>query len=444
MPSRVPARALLWWLLAFGAATMGTTSMPAQQPPAGATPPDTVKIAPEDTAELWGAVDPGRGFMVAKTDRGTLSISAYALWRYLNQLPPDQTYTDHLGNEQTVKTRNDFQLHRVMVNLLGWVYTPKFRYVVLFWTVNTTAQNVAIVGSVSYAFSQKFTLVGGVNALPGTRTMLGSHPYWLGNDRVMSDEFFKPGFTSGVYATGELFDGFHYLAMAGNSLNQIGLNAVQSTRTMATGASVWWMPSTGEFGPRGAYGDFESHDKLATRIGISTTHSRENRLNQIGTPSPDNTQIRLSDGLLLFATGSLAPGVTVTDATYQLLSTDAGLKYRGFFLQTEFEFRRIDDFVADGPLPLSVMRDWGFYVQSGYMVKPKKLELYAATSQIYGQFNHPWEVLGGANAYVNETRNLRLNLQVIYVDRSPVNSVFGYYTGGQKGPTISFATMVLF
>src|SRR5690348_5304319 len=73
---------------------------------------DTTRIQP-DTAEHWGAIDPGRGFTVAKTDRGTLALSLYILWRYLNQLPVQQTYFDHLGNPQRVNTRNDLQLHRI-------------------------------------------------------------------------------------------------------------------------------------------------------------------------------------------------------------------------------------------------------------------------------------------------------------------------------------------
>ena len=40
---------------------------------------------------------------------------------------------------------------------------------------------------------------------------------------------------------------------------------------------MWWMPTTKEFGPRGAYGDYEMHDKVATRFGFSTTWSPEER-----------------------------------------------------------------------------------------------------------------------------------------------------------------------
>ena len=48
-----------------------------------------------------------------------VSIGLYMLWRYLNQLPVQQTYFDHLGNPQRVNTLNDLQLHRIMFSGLG-------------------------------------------------------------------------------------------------------------------------------------------------------------------------------------------------------------------------------------------------------------------------------------------------------------------------------------
>ena len=253
--------------------------------------------------------------------------------RYLNQLPPQETYIDHLGVSHVIDTRNDMQWHRVLLTFMGWVYVPKFTYTVTVWTVNATSQ-IAIVGNFEYIVAKQFKLGGGINGLPGTRSLLGSHPYWLATDRFMADEFFRPGFTTGVWATGELLPRFFYRAMIGNSITQVGITAGQLTRHLATAASVWWLPTTGEFGPRGGFGDYEDHKKLALRLGTSYTHSHENRFNQITSSSPDNAQIRLSDGLLLFQTGALAPGVTVLDATYQLNAFDAGLKYRGAFLQT--------------------------------------------------------------------------------------------------------------
>jgi hypothetical protein len=404
--------------------------------------PDTTRPNP-DSLQTWGSISPGKGFTVASTDRGTIAISAYVLWRYLNQLPVHETYLDHLGVSHLIDTRNDFQWHRVLLSFLGWVYIPKLSYVVTCWTVNSTTQ-VAIVGALEYEVAKQLTIGGGINGLPGTRSLLGSHPYWLATDRFMADEFFRPGFTSGIWATGELLPRFYYRAMLGNSITQLGITAGQLTRNLATSANVWWLPTTGEFGPRGGFGDYEDHKHLALRLGTSYTHSHENRFAQITSASPDNAQIRLSDGVLLFQTGALAEGVTINDATYQLNAFDAGAKYRGAFLQTEIYLRRLNRFAADGPLPNADIYDSGWYLTGSYMVVKKKLELYGVTSQVYGQFNRSTEGGGGLNWYPDDTRNMRVNLFVTGVNRSPTSSLFGYYVSGLRGEIISVSTSLFF
>jgi hypothetical protein len=204
------------------------------------------------------------------------------------------------------------------------------------------------------------------------------------------------------------------------------------------------MPTTGEFGPRGGYGDYEYHQRLATRFGTSYIHSRENRFAQLSQPSPDNAQIRLSDATLLFQTGALANGVTITDATYQLNAFDAGLKYRGAYLQTEIYMRRLNRFTADSTLPLAHVYDSGWYLTGSYMVLPKRLELFAETSQINGQFNHDAEGIGGLNWYPGNTRNFRLNLYTGHTSRSPVGGSFGYYSAGLRGTIIGVSTSIFF
>jgi hypothetical protein len=90
--------------------------------------------------------------------------------------------------------------------LKGWLGDPKLIYVITFWTVLDTNQN-AIFGNLGYQFSRKFSVYAGLNGNPGTRSLQGSHPFWLGNDRVMADEFFRPFFTAGVWAQGEAVSG---------------------------------------------------------------------------------------------------------------------------------------------------------------------------------------------------------------------------------------------
>jgi hypothetical protein len=206
------------------------------------------------------------------------------------------------------------------------------------------------------------------------------------------------------------------------------------------------MPTTKEFGPKGAYGDWEFHEKLATRFGVSTVYSPEQPF--VNDNAPGNTTLRLADSVNLFEPGALAPGVTVQFVDYQLLSFDAGVKYKGIFLQAEIYNRWLDHFDADGQLPVSSVHDKGFYVQGAFYPIKKKLEIYGATSQVYGDkdagFGNSHEYLAGMNFYVTDSRNHRLNVQVINVDRSPVSSTFGYYTGGQTGTTYAAAFSVFF
>jgi hypothetical protein len=410
-------------------------------------------IAPDANAPTmpanptFGEFDPGRGFLVGRTKMGELSLSGYALLRYLNQMPGEQTYTDHLGNEQTTDGREDFSSHRIMLWVKGWLFDPKLIYNLTFWTVSATDQD-AIFATVGYQFCRQFNLYGGINGYGGSRSLSGSHPYWLGNDRVMADEFFRPYFAQGITINGELLPGFWYQAMAGNNLSALGVTASQLDRNQTVGGTVWWMPTTKEFGPRGAYGDYEMHDKLATRFGFGSAYSPEQRFTDDPDESPQNTNLKLADGLNVFSQGSLAPGVTVENVDYTVLSADAGMKYRGFFLQAEYYFRWLNEFDADGALPMEELFDTGFYVQASAFLIPKKIEWYVATSQIFGDdgegFGNSSEYLTGVNFYPFNTRDTRLNLQYIRVIDSPVGSTFGYYTTGQDGHTVAVAYSLMF
>ncbi len=210
--------------------------------------------------ETWGEFDPGKGFLIGRGEAGEMSISGYALVRYVNQMPGEETFTDHLGNTRTADGRNDIWPHRVMIFLKGWVGNPRLIYAVTFWTVLDTNQN-AIFGNIGYQFSRKFSIYAGLNGNPGTRSLQGSHPFWLGQDRVMADEFFRPFFNSGFWAQGEAVPGLWYNAMIGDTNSILGVKSSQLDRSFTTGASMWWMPTTKEFGPRGAYGDWEYHDR---------------------------------------------------------------------------------------------------------------------------------------------------------------------------------------
>ena len=391
---------------------------------------------------IFGEFNPGRGFTVGKGKYGELNLSGYMVARYLNQFPGQQSATDHLGRPIAVAPRNDFQFHRVMLFSQGWLFSPKFLYSTFVWTVQDTNQ-VAVGGALYYNFGKFMTLGGGWNAYPGTMSLQGSHPYWESYDRVMADEFFRPYFSQGVFAKGNLLPRLEYRWMIGNNNSNLDVPAVKLDRELSGGAALTWLPTTGEFGPRGAFGDYENHQNLATRFNLAYTYSPEDRQAPIGTPA-GNTTLRLADSLNVFDTGALANGVTVEKTRYQMVSASAGMKYHGFWLQGEGYGRLLDEFVADGKLPVGAVRDYGFYVQAADMIVPKRFELYGATSYVFGQYGDPKEFIVGSNYYPWNTRNIRLNAQLINVDRSPVNSTFGFYVGQLTGKVFSFGVTALY
>lgn len=418
------------------------TAAAAAAPPSAAPPRE-----PTERLETWGEFDPGGGFLVGRSGAGELAISAYALVRYLNQMPGSDTFVDHLGVERSVDGRNDVFPHRVIIWFKGWVGRPQLVYNIAIWTVNTTNQ-VALFGNLGYQFNRMVSVYAGINGNPGTRSLQGSHPFWLGHDRVMADEFFRPYFGSGVWVQGQPVPGLWYNVMLGNSNSALDIKATQLDRSFTPSASMWWMPTTKEFGPKGGYGDWERHERVATRFGFSSSFSTEQRYTNPDNGATGNTTLRLADSVNVFETGALAPGVTVEEVDFSVLSFDAGLKYKGVFLQTEVYNRWLDNFVTDGAVPVTSIHDRGFYIQGAFYPVPKKLELYGATSQVFGDadagFANSSEYLVGMNYYPADTRNHRLNVQLIDVNSSPVSSTFGYYVGGQTGQTLSIGFSVFF
>jgi hypothetical protein len=384
------------------------------------TQDDDKSLLPQPTGgNLWifGEFNPGRGFTVAKGPYGLLNLSGYMAARYLNQLPPDQTAADHLGRPIAVQPRNDFQFHRVMLFTQGWLFTPKFQYSTFLWTVQDTNQ-VAVGGAINYTFNKYMTLGAGWNAYPGTQSLQGSHPYWESYDRVMADEFFRPYFSQGVFGAGTLFRRLEYRWMVGNNNSNLDVPASKLDRDLSAGAALTWLPTTGEFGPRGAFGDYESHEKVATRFNLAFTYSPEDRQSPLNS-SAGNTTLRLADSLNVFDTSAFGSGVTVEKVRYRLVSAAAGMKYRGFWLQGEGYYRKLDNFVAIGQMPVRAVRDTGFYVQLAYMVVPQRIELYGGTSYVFSDYGRPKEFITGGSYYPWNTRNIRLNIHVLNVDQSP-------------------------
>ncbi len=401
----------------------------------------------EEGPTNWGTYKTNQGFKVAQTEHGDMSISIYSYGRYLNQRALEPTYTSYFGVTTNLQQRQDFQLNKVQVKFLGWMMDQRFRYFLYGWTCNCSqgeGAQVVLAGNLSYTFNKHFAIGAGIFSLPGARSVEGNFPFWLGVDsRLIADEYMRPSYSSGIKASGMITKGLIYQSMIANNLSTLGVAAAQLPNYFQTNSTALvWMPTTGEFGS--GFGDFEGHEQVATRLAGHFTYSKENKQSQPGTDAPDNTQLRLSDGSIIFTPGLFGPGIAVGDAVYKMSSIDGGIKYRGYALEGEFYFHRLSNFQGPGTSILRPNPDRGYQLQASGMVLPKTLQGYLGGSEIIGNYGRPWDFRAGVNYFPYKNRVVRWNTEFLYLYRSPVGYPAVPFPFGGTGPIFHTALELAF
>jgi len=419
------------------------TAAPAAPPPPAAESPQQVAAAPpvtpvagpslsqklvdryQDGIVVWQTPDDAKVPFLLKFNVNTQV-------RYLNTTSGSETFTDHLGAVRPVNLRNDITVNRSMFILGGYIFDPRLRYSSTVWTSAGSA-SIVVAGTIGWQFSKAFTLTGGYTGVPGSRSLVDTFPFFQSSDRTMADNFFRPGFTQGIWAKGDLPHEVHYLAFVGNGLNTLNISATKIDENLMGSASVWWEP-LGDYGPAGKsrnmYDDYFATPDLRIRLGTSYTQAREDRFSDLDTSSPENTSIHNSDGVLTFATGAFAPGVTVEKATYRMWAIDWGFKKSGWSVNGQYYFRWLDHFVADGPIPLKSTFDHGFELSAATFLVPQRLMAYARGSMVFGEFRDSWEAGGGVKWYVVPTERMWLQAELVRAVHVPYGGAFTPYTAG--------------
>jgi hypothetical protein len=412
--------------------------------PSGPSPPISPQQDPnndryKDGIIIWQTLDDAKVPFLLKFNVNTQI-------RYLNTLSSDDTFTDHLGNVRQVQKRNDITVNRTMFILGGYIFDKRLRYSSTVWT-SAGAASIVVAGNIGWSFSKALTITGGYNGVPGSRSLVNTFPFFSETDRSMADNFFRPGFTQGIWANGEPVKGLNYMVFVGNGLNTINISANKIDTSLLVSGSAWWEPLGNYSEPgksRNMYDDYFASKKTRIRVGTSFTRSREDRFSNLDQSNPDNTAIYNSDGVLTFSTGAFAPGVTVDKATYRMWAIDGGLKKSGLAINGQYFFRWLNDFVADGPLPIASTFDHGAELSASYFVIPKKLLVYGRGSGVYGQFNNSWEYGAGVKWHFLPTERLWLNGEIVRVHRVPYTGAFTPYNAGLNGWMPMLQTILAF
>jgi len=433
----------LAWTVTFLA---GSASAQSASPDPDSTPQAASAASPQPTNERYRD-----GMVIWETPADDkvpflLKFNINTQLRYLNTQDSEESYTDHLGVVREVNTRNDITVNRAMFILGGYVFDQRARYSFTVWT-SAGAASIVVASNIGWQFNKALTIMAGYTGVPGSRSLVNTFPFFTSTDRSMADNYFRPGFTQGAWANGELGSGLNYLAFVGNGLNTLNISANKIDTHLAFSGSVWWEPlgAYGEPGKaRNMYDDYFASKKVRVRIGTAFTRSREDRFSNLDQSSPENTSLYNSDGVLTFSTGAFAPGVTLNEATYRMWAIDGGVKWNGLAINGQYFLRWLNDFDADGPLPLSSTFDHGAELTAGYFVKPKKVMVYGRGSWVRGQFGNSHEYGGGVKWHFLPTERLWLNGELFQIDRAPYSGAFTPYTAGMTGWVPMVQTVLAF
>ena len=327
------------------------------------------------------------------------------------------SWTNSAGVTFPIEDRENFQLTRGRLILSGHAFTPQFKYL-LQLEANTDARAVVSVldGWGAWHFSDSFEIqVGKRKVSAGRNWLLGAFDTRLAG-RPIANEFFRPSRTTGVWVVGDPTKTTHYEFMVGQGYSTEGLTTAETGNNFAVASSAWW-DITGNYGPLRPT-DFEFHDDLAIRVGTSGVWSAE------GTPGRQLEEadfLRLTDGTRLTDPGALAPGAIVKSFDVTLAAVDAAFKYRGWSANGEYFWRSVTDLKANLPVP-EVGLQQGFYVEGGFFVLPKQLELNSQFGFVTGRAGSNSSYAAGFSYYPRKSQFLKLTIDATFINRSPTNS----------------------
>jgi hypothetical protein len=352
------------------------------------------------------------------------------------------TWTDATGDTLPVNNINTFNINRFLLSFHGYVLDEQLVYnFALFGTTNAGIRSgVVPIGLLGWKFDEAATIGGGMTQVPGSREWLETTPYTTGVDRSMANTFFRPGFSPGVLAVGNFDKEVFYTAGVWNAIDGGTTGVLRRGTSMAWAGNTWWEP-LGRFGLGAS--DMEHHSSPVVRFGCSGVYAPTYALPIVGN-NPEDTIVRLSDGTRITKRGALGGDSRLDQFLYRLATVDAAWKYRGFGLFGEYYFRMLDDFQGQGPFDRSSIFDHGGMGYLSWCFVPRTYEAYARSSFVTGPYGTGQEYGGGLNWYLKESRQARLTLEALYMNRNPAQNILYPYRAGSTGTAIQTQFLVAF
>ena len=385
--------------------------------------PSCSRASKDEFKKLGFCATYDKGFAIlpfdAKQTPFEMRINGWIQFRHHGFARDVPTWTDNAGVTRNIRNRNAFDIERARIYFKGSAIDKRLTY---FYHLDGDSDGRHTVDFFDYWWAWQFT--DNFRLQIGKRKVSASRQWLLGArrtrfaDRPMSNDFFRPDRTIGLWGLGRLGERSRYEIMVGNGYRTSNLpNNV--TDDQLSYAFTHYFDPFGDFGSQIV--DYAYSETPLFRIGHSFMFSPITS-EQLGNPLSETDFLRLSDGTRFNQVGALAPGVTVSDVDVFFYGADIALKWRGWSFNAEVFFRWLEELRADGPLPVDDLLQTGFYVECGKFIVPQKLDVNFRYSQVDGLFGKGTEYAAGFNWYPLEKHTFKITFDATVLDGSPLNN----------------------
>ncbi len=296
----------------------------------------------------------GKGFTFTSPDeKFKLTIGGRLQSRY--------TFTDADDHVAGSNDSNKWEVRRMKLWMNGYAYTKNLTYLLQVDFANSGKAQMLEHAYMNYRFMDEVQLLTGQTKVPFGRQWLNSSGSQQFVDRSTASDMFRPGYDAGVKLHGDIMKGLatYELGYYGGA----GQSTFRTSNDNAYAARVTYNP----FGKM-AYSEGDLDQSAKPLLSMGGNYYRNTLQKTTATSfEPNSVTLAGTSGWLGKGISTFTTGEKIDINNY---GVDAAFKWLGASAQAEYLLGQADGHVSDRTL-----RAHGYYIQAGYCIIPKTVEV---------------------------------------------------------------------
>jgi hypothetical protein len=362
------------------------------------------------------------GFYIKSSDEAfLLNIQGLLAIRYIGT--ERQNDNPRIQGKQRQDDINGFEISKLYLTFAGHLHTEKLTYQITVKGDTVYSDNwTTYYAFVNYEIVKEFQIQAGLQDMPQGRQFLTWDSQQQFIDRSVAEEVFTLGQSVGVMAHGDLGKRLSYMAGVFNGV-----------------ADPWDSPSLDQLDTDFAYAARVVGHLLGEGINseMDLAYSKDPLLDVAASfYYNDDNGDRTGPALLYSIPESIRSGrgiggnavVDSRGTEYFGFGADVAFRYRGFSVTAEWYLRDVESDSSYSNWALFTRKGGpshlqGGYIQAGYFIVPRKVEVAARLGGVWDNWNdNTWEYAFGANYYPFGSNNFKIQADFTHIDEAPVTS----------------------